>query len=157
MSAAAVAAVALTLAAAEPAARAEPPFAGFCTVLEGIIAAEDQPSPFASLVTPQRYGNMEWSKLVVPGFEWCALRWIDRGRAVACSRTLAPPELTADTLARETAACLGLPPTPRAWDPNLGEMVFEYKAVRIVIEEDCDDRCHVGRRVGYTIEARRKP
>lgn len=148
--------LALTLAAGAPVAPAPAP-AGFCTILEGIIAAEDQPSPFASLVMPARYGNMEWSRLVTPGFDHCVVMWIERGRAVSCSRTMAPPDLTANNLALETAACLGQAPTPSVWGPDTREMVFEYEAVRIVIEEDCDDRCHVGRRVSYTVEARRRP
>lgn len=160
MSAAALAAVlaplAFGLAAAEPAA-AENPFARFCTVLDAIIAAEDEPSPFASLVMPARYGNMEWSKQVVPGFEYCVVQWIERGRAVTCARNLAPPELTANNLALETGACLGQAPTPSVWDPQVGKMEFEYEAVRIVISQECDERCHVGRSVSYSIEARRKP
>lgn len=159
MSAAAFAALALGLAAAEPAAaRADAPPADFCSILKGIIAAEDQPSPFASLVIAAGHGNMEWSKLVIPGYDYCAVQWIERGRAVRCSRNLAPPTLTADNLIRDTEACLGVKQTPTG-EREYGSrnLAFEYKAVQIFIDEQCTDACHVGRRVTYSIEARRKP
>lgn len=149
----------LALAAAEPAAATETPAqpAGFCDTLTAIVAAEDEPSPFASLVRPAPFGNMEWSKLTVPGYDYCVLMWIERGRALSCSRNLSPPELTAANLAQATADCLG--PTAIASEPVRGsrDRSFDYRAVRILIEEECDSRCHVGRRVTFTVEARRKP
>ena len=91
---------------------------------------------------------------MVPGFEHCTLRWVERGRAVSCWRNLAPRDLTAEKLTRKTSDCLGLTPTP-VGEGRRGDVAFEYKAVRIVIEERCTDACHVGRHVSYTIEARR--
>lgn len=150
-----LAALTAALAVASTPAEAAPPD-DFCAVLKSIIAAEDQPSPFASLVKPAGYGNMDWSTAVIPGYPYCAVLRIDGGRAVSCSRNLAPPDLTAETLARSTSDCLGATPVRDETGPGQ-EIIFEHPPVRIRIEETCDDRCHVGRRVSFTVEARRKP
>ncbi len=142
----------LALAGAEPA----PPPTGFCTALDAIIAAADEPIPFRSLETPAGYGTGEWSTQVIPGYRHCWIMIIDEARTVTCSRNLAPPELTANNLALETGACLGDAPTPSVWDPTVGKMTFDLGRIRIVVEESCDDRCHVGRRVSYIIAARRR-
>lgn len=141
---------ALSLAGAE----APAPPLGFCTALDAIIAAADEPTPFRSLETPAGYGTGAWSTQVIPGYDHCWILILNEVRTVTCARTLAPRELTANNLALETGACLGEAPTPSVWDPTVGEMVFDLGRVRIVVEETCDDRCHVGRRVSYNIEAR---
>lgn len=148
-----LAALSAALAIASSPTEAAPPD-DFCTVLETIIAAEDQPSPFASLVKPAGYGDMEWSKAVIPGYRYCAVIWIERGRAVSCSRNLAPPELTATNLAQLTSDCLGATPVRNETEPGQA-IVFEHPPVRIQIEETCTDACHVGRRVSFTVMAQR--
>jgi len=136
---------------------AAPP--GFCTVLDAIIVAADEPTPFKSLRTAPGYGNEVWSSQVVPGFTHCSLTTTTVAGAaipvVSCWRRMAPRELSANQLALETGSCLGEAPTPSVWDPTVGEMVFDTGRVRIVVEESCSDQCHVGRLVTYHIEARR--
>ncbi len=156
MPAALIFALALT-GAGSPDAPASPP--GFCTVLDAIIAAAHEPTPFRSLSAPADYGNQAWSTQVVPGFAYCSLTTTTIAGSeiptVSCWRRMAPRDLTANSLALETGSCLGEAPTPSVWDPTVGEMVFNQGPVRIVIEESCTDQCHVGRLVTYRIEARR--
>ena len=149
--------LALALAGAgPPEAPASPP--GFCTVLDAIIAAADEPTPFKTQRIASGYGNEVWSSQVVPGFDHCVVTTETIAGAevpvLGCWRRMAPRTLTANQLALETGACLGDAPTPSVWDPTVGEMVFDLGRVRIVVEESCTDQCHVGRFVGYRVQAR---
>jgi len=130
----------------------------FCSVLDRALEAANDPAPFES----QRINLInapDASRLTFPGFEGHACRvtrWgpdLQGSRAsIVCSQTLAPPELTVDNLAADTARCLGVAPT--AADARDETVRFDLPKVRIHIEGDCTDACHVGRRVTYAMQIR---
>ena len=117
----------------------------FCTALDEALAAAREPEPFASLRV-QVLGRPDTSRLTIPGFEdhACSVR---RG-SLYCTQTLAPPHLTLEALTADTARCLGQQP-----EELEGFQVFELdNQVAIQIESECNDACHVGRRMTYRIE-----
>lgn len=144
--------------AAEPAPDPAPARGVFCSVLDRALEAANDPAPFESqrinlISAPDR------SRLTIPGFEGHACRVTRWGpdlrgsrASIVCSQTLAPPELTVDNLAADTARCLGVAPT--AVNVREESVRFDLPKVRIHIEGDCTDACHVGRRVTFAVQIR---
>lgn len=68
-----------------------------------------------------------------------------------CHQNLAPEELSLDSLAERTGACL--PSAARSSGRWGGEAIFTLPRARIVIEQSGGPRAKVGRIVTYRIEA----
>ena len=67
-----------------------------------------------------------------------------------CHQSMAPDPLSLESLARRTAACL---PEARRQPSSDGEAVFTLPYARIRVTEDGGPRAHVGRIVGFRVEA----
>ena len=72
-----------------------------------------------------------------------------------CHQSLAPPELSLDSLAGQSAACL--PNAVRSRGRWADEAIFTLPRVRIVIEESGGPRAHVGLIATFRVEAVRAP
>lgn len=136
----ALAAIAAALAVLAPAQAA--PRDRFCIDLDRLVRTAERGGDFLA---------MKRSRAVPPrlGFDHCFDAAGTRP-SWYCHRTMAPEALALEPLAERTAECL---PQAKREPSSDGEAIFTLPFARIVIREDGGPRAHVGRRVGFRVEA----
>jgi hypothetical protein len=134
-----MAAAALASAAAGPAQAA--PAQDFCASLNRVVQVAQTDGDFTYL---------ERSRAMPPHFGF-AYGCRAQGAAWWCHQSLAPDELSLESLAGQTAACL--PNAVRTRGDWGREAIFTLPRVRVVIQESGGPRAHVGLISTFRVEA----
>lgn len=135
--------------AATGSAQAQPPSAQqiFCSELNRVVQVAQMDGDFAwlerSRPAPPRFGFRHGCRAQAATATQPAAWW--------CHQNLAPEELSLNSLAARTAACL--PSAARSRGRWGGEAIFTLPRARIVIEQSGGPRAKVGRIVTFRIEA----
>lgn len=119
-----------------------------CAGLNLILAAAQEPVPFASLENaPQS---------VLPDFERpCRVHVTDAtgARTFLCSQhQFAPKSLAMEILGPAVRDCLGAETLPRR--PFSGVLGYRVRDLIVTVSSHCEERCHVGRSATVSVERR---
>jgi hypothetical protein len=119
-----------------------------CAGLNRIVAAAQEPVPFASLENaPQS---------VLPGFDRpCRVHGAQTtgARAFICSQyQFAPKSLAMEILGPAVRDCLDAEPLPGR--PFSGVLSYGVQDLVVTVSSHCEERCHVGRSATLSVERR---